>query len=145
MFYQILKHAHSAWRWAIVILMITAIVVALVNWVRKNKKTSHKINVYALISVHIQLIFGLVLYFVSPRVVFSASTMSERMLRFYTVEHFLLMVIAIVLLTIGYSKSKKRLGTWQYHRTIFVFYIIAFVLMLAGIPWPFMDLGGGWI
>ena len=98
-----------------------------------------------MVSLHIQLVFGLVLYFKSERVKFFDGWMKEEIFRFYGMEHILMMVIAITLVTIGYSKSKKQSVPAKKFKTIALWYSIALVLILAAIPWPFREaLGGQW-
>jgi len=55
------------------------------------------------------------------------------------------MLIAIALITIGYIKAKKAVDLAKQNRRILVFFIIALVLVLSRIPWPFMQYGGGWV
>jgi hypothetical protein len=87
---------------------------------------------------------GLVLYGISPKVVFNASSMESPILRFYLVEHVLLMLLGVTLITRGYLRMKKVLGSAAASRRIFWYYLTALILLLAGIPWPFMDYGGVW-
>jgi len=141
--YNILKHAHSGLRWLVLIALIAAIFNAFKNsntFTDKDKK----INLVALILTHTQLIIGLVLYFISDMVQFSSGTMSNKILRFYTVEHISLMLIAIALITVGYSKSKRAADDAKKFKSIRVFYLIGLILILISIPWPFRDLGAGW-
>jgi uncharacterized membrane protein len=58
--------------------------------------------------------------------------------RFYLVEHFLGMVIAIALVTIGHSKAKKQSESWAKHKLIFTYYTVALILILISIPWSRM-------
>lgn len=145
--YNFLNHAHSGWRWIVFLTLIIAIVHALINW-RSGKMYNFKDRkpaLFALIASHIQLIVGLVLYFVSPKVQFGSETMSNTMLRFYTVEHALIMIISIVLITVGFSKAKKQLDTNKAYKTVFWYYLIAFILILSRTPFPFQDYGvTGW-
>lgn len=146
-FSKILISSHSGWRWIVLVLLITAVVKAHIGW-KKNKPFTpgeKKIALFAMIAFHIQFLFGWILYFVSPKVQFMAETMSTKILRFFTVEHSLIMTIAMVVITIGHSKSKKKTDDTQKFRMIAIFYTIALALILAGIPWPFRtELGAGW-
>ena len=90
-------------------------------------------NLFTLISAHIQLLLGLVLYFVSPFVQFNSSTMKTGDLRYWTVEHITMMIIAIVLITIGHSKSKKAMLPAAKHKTIAIFYTIALAIIVLAI------------
>jgi hypothetical protein len=61
------------------------------------------------------------------------------------VEHILVMLIAIALVTIGYIKAKKATDPRKRNNKILVFFFIALILFLSRIPWPFLGYGGGWI
>lgn len=144
--YSILTHAHSGLRWLVLLFLVLAIVNAarkMGNAQASFGATDKRLSLFALIFTHIQLILGLILYFISPKVQFSAETMSDSILRFYTVEHLSLMLIAIVLITVGYSKAKRQEGGKKF-KTTFWYYLIGLVLILVSIPWPFRGLGAGW-
>ena len=70
--------------------------------------------------------------------------MKVELLRFYGMEHILVMIIAIVLVTIGHGKAKRALDVTKKHKTIILYYSIGLLLILASIPWPFRKLGAGW-
>ena len=145
--YSMLKHAHSGLRWAVLLLLLVAIINALSKW-RGGKQFAdgdRKIALFTMISAHVQLILGLILYFfLSPAVQFNENTMADKVLRFYSVEHLTIMLLAIAVITIGYSKAKKKLESAQKFRSVFVYYLIGLILILAGIPWPFRFPGAGW-
>jgi multisubunit Na+/H+ antiporter MnhB subunit len=44
-------------------------------------------------------------------------------------------VIAVALITIGYSRAKKLEESRNRFRSIYMFYGIAFILILSRIPW----------
>ena len=144
---SILTHAHSGLRWVALILLLLAIVNAFTS---KTYEKKHKmINLFAMVTLHTQLLIGLGLYFISPRVQFvkgwMSSEVAEGMYRFYNLEHILLMIISIVLVTIGHSKSKKGTTPEEKFKPIKLWYVIGLLLILAAIPWPFRTvLGGGW-
>jgi high-affinity Fe2+/Pb2+ permease len=123
-----------------------AIVNAAVKLSRKSTEEIKDcvINRLALIIMHIQLVLGLVLYFISPKVIFSASSMKDGFLRFFLVEHISLMIIAVILVTVGYVKSDRAEDMIKKNKRVLIYYSIAFVLILASIPWPFRPLGAGW-
>lgn len=141
-----LKHAHSGLRWVVLALLLVAIVNALSKWRGGKQYTDgdRKITLFTMISAHVQLILGLILYFISPAVQFNSATMSDKVLRFYSVEHLTIMILAIAVITIGYSQAKKKLEAAQKFRSTFTYYLIALLLILAGIPWPFRFPGAGW-
>lgn len=139
-----LLHFHSGWRWIVLITLLVAIINAFSNKNKPFVTSGKKPSLYALIAVHIQFLVGLILYFTSPKVVFSGSAMKDDVLRYFLVEHNLIMLIAIVLITIGYSRSKRLTDDAKKYRSIRLFYILGLVLILIGIPWPWMNLGTGW-
>jgi uncharacterized membrane protein len=141
---SILTHAHSGLRWVAIILLLLAIVNAFTS---KTFEKKHKmINLFTMITLHTQLIIGLIQYFItSGKVKFFDGWMKEAAYRFYGMEHLLGMLIAIVLITVGYSKSKRGTTDAEKFKSIKVFYLIGFILILASIPWPFRTaLGGSW-
>jgi uncharacterized membrane protein YwaF len=64
--------------------------------------------------------------------------------RFYTMEHISMMIIAIVLITIGMMRAKRAKSETKYFWSIFLFYLIALILILSAIPWPGGKFVGGW-
>ena len=138
-----LAHTHSGLRWVVLGLMIYA----LLNAFRKKEtyeKSDRLLNMFTMVSLHIQLVIGLVLYFTSSKVSFVEGWMKVKLLRFYGMEHILIMIIAIVLVTIGHGKAKRALDVTKKHKTIILYYSIGLLLILASIPWPFRKLGAGW-
>ena len=133
--YSFLQHLHSGFRYIVVVLIVLAALLALVNLMGKKPYTegNRKLNLFAMISAHTQLLIGIILYFVSPFVQFNSTTMKDPITRFFTVEHWLMMVIAIVLITVGHSKSKKATTPESKHKAIFIFYLLALIIICAGI------------
>lgn len=137
--YTGLTHAHSGWRWIVLTLLLYAILQALLQPSKKNK-----VPLWAMIATHVQLVFGFILYFISPKVQFTADTMKIALNRFYTVEHTTLMLLAVVVITLGYGKWKRADTPEKGAKKVLTFYLIGLLIMLAGIPWPFRNLGAGW-
>jgi cytochrome c biogenesis factor len=144
--YPIFLHAHSGLRWLVLIFIIIAIVNAAMRLKKGNAATCGdcSMNRLAMIAMHLQLLIGLVLYFISPKVVFEAASMQSPMLRFFLVEHIILMVAAVVLITIGYVKSDRAGEDRKKHRAVIIYYSISLFLILISIPWPFRGFGSGW-
>ncbi|HEY9116928.1 MAG TPA: cytochrome B [Roseivirga sp.] len=143
--YNGLVHAHSGLRWVVLILLLVAIFNAFSKkkagvWTAKDKK----ITLFTMIFTHLQLVLGLVLYFISEKVQFVEGFMKNPVYRFYAVEHISLMLIAIALITIGYSKSKRAETDAKKFGAVATFYLIGLILILISIPWPFRDLGAAW-
>ena len=141
--YTGLVHAHSGLRWLVLVLLLAAVFVSISRWQGNKPFTdgNRKLYLFTLISVHLQLVLGLILYFISPKVNFDA--LSNKVIRFYTVEHSSIMLLAIVLITVGYSRGKRASSDTQKHRLVGIFYGIGLGLILVGIPWAFRGLGAG--
>ncbi|MEO8886751.1 MAG: cytochrome B [Mucilaginibacter sp.] len=131
--YNIIQHLHSGFRYVVLVLLILAIIQSLIGWINKSPYTegNRKINLFTLISVHTQLLIGIVLYIISPMVRFNSETMKNSTLRYFAVEHWVGMVIAIVLITIGHSKSKKIVLPEVKHKTIALYYLIALLIVVG--------------
>jgi uncharacterized membrane protein len=133
--YSFFQHLHSGFRYVVLVLIVAAALGALIGLISKKpySEGNRKLNLFALISAHTQLLIGIILYFVSPFVKFNSTTMKDPITRFFTVEHWVMMVIAIVLITVGHSKSKKATSPEAKHKAIFIFYLLALVIISAGI------------
>jgi hypothetical protein len=133
--YSFTKDLHSGFRYVVFILVLVAIIQSVIGWLGRKPYTevNRKINLFALISAHVQLLIGIVLYFLSPYVQFNSATMKNDTTRYFTVEHWVMMLIAIVLITIGHSKSKKKVLPEAKHKTIAIFYLIAFLVIIGAI------------
>ncbi len=144
--FEILKHAHSGWRWIVLGLLIYAIFNAFTKWQsgKSFEEKDRKVNLFTMVSANIQFLFGLILYFISPMVQFGSETMSNKVTRFFTVEHFAMMFIAIALISIGNSMSKKATEDSVKFKKTFIFFLIALIVILLAIPWPFRGFGNAW-
>ncbi|MVZ67638.1 hypothetical protein GQF61_17465 [Sphingobacterium sp. DK4209] len=131
-----MKHLHSTLAVVLLIALIIAIVITLVNYAG-NKAYNRKIALIGLISAHLQLVIGAVLYFTSPLGLssFSGENMKNSLSRLYFLEHPLMMIIAIVLITMGYSKAKKIADAKKANQTVLIFYILGLIFILSRIPW----------
>lgn len=140
--YKAVLSLHSYWAYLVLLVLIIATVNAIIKTLgdKEYGANDFRKSLFTLIVSHIQLLIGLVLYFVSPRLqLFSESGMGEIMKdsvnRLYLVEHPLVNIVAVALITIGYSKHKKKLTSKAKLKTIAIFYSIALVLFLSRIPW----------
>ena len=106
--------------------------------------SDNKISLFLMISAHTQLLVGIILYFVSPFVQFSGAAMKDDQLRFFTMEHTVMMLIAIVLITLGRILSKKATEDAGKFKKLFWFNLIALLVILAAIPWPFGHVARPW-
>jgi heme A synthase len=140
--YATVQFIHSYWAYLVLLVLFIASINAIIGFA-SNKEyaaTNFRIALFTLITSHIQLLIGIVLYFVSPY--FSVlleegmgKVMPDPTLRLYLVEHPLIMIIAVALITIGYSKHKSKLTSKPKFKILAIFYTIALILMLSRIPW----------
>ena len=93
---------------------------------------------------------GLALYFFGPRgynavkdAADMGAVMKEPFTRFFGVEHITGMLIAIILIHVGKAQARKRISDRAKHKRTLIFYLIALLLILATIPWPFRQIGAG--
>jgi hypothetical protein len=144
--YPILTPIHSFLRWALLILLLAVIFKSLQGMMSKRAFTpsDNKINLYLFISAHTQLLVGIILYFVSPFVKFGGDSMKDSEIRFFTMEHTTMMLIAIVLITMGRIMSKKAPTDAGKFKRLFWFNFIALLIIFAAIPWPFMHVARPW-
>jgi hypothetical protein len=135
--YEIIQKAHSGWAYLVLLLLLVACVNSLLGLFSKKEfgKQNRLVALLALIAVHTQLLFGLVLYFVSPFGKAALGEMHDATLRLTSLEHPLINIIAIILVTIGWSKHKKKLAAADKFKSIAVFYSLGLVLILSMIPW----------
>jgi len=140
--YEIVKILHSYWAYLVLLILVLASINALIKFLGKKEfhAKDFRISLFALIVSHIQLLLGLLLYFVSPRLQMWSESgmggiMKDSVNRLYLVEHPLINIIAVALITIGYSKHKKKLTSTPKFKMLAIFYTIALVCYLSRIPW----------
>jgi hypothetical protein len=144
--YTGLVHLHNVLRWVVLILLVIAILRHLAGFTGKKPFTNgdRKVDLFLMISAHIQLLLGLYQWFVGPwglKLIQNVEggmgeIMRNPAYRFWTVEHNTGMLIAIILITIGRGVVKKNIPDISKHRRAFWFFLVALVLILASIPWP---------
>lgn len=144
--YTGLLHLHSVLRYIALILLLIVLVKSFIGWQSRQTfgRAEDKLSLFLMISVHIQLVLGILLYFYSPVVNFSA--MSDPVRRYWSVEHMTLNLIAITLITLGRTRMKKVTANLPEvkHRTLFVFTLIgALVLVVSLLMMPDRSFFGG--
>ncbi len=139
--YQILRSAHSGWRYIVLLLLVIAVGKALFGWLGKKPYTEgdRKLNVFTLISAHIQLLIGLALYFLGD---WYKADSSNAVGRYWKIEHISMMIVAIILITVGNAKSKKAIEAVAKHRTISIFFGLALIIIIVTILLMVKDVPG---
>ncbi len=144
-----LLHLHNLLRWIILVLLVVSILKSYNGW--KSNKTfmagDKKIWLFTLISAHITLLLGLYQWtlgrfglftYVKPE---GVSMMKDSTLRFYQMEHPVMMIIAIVLITLAYGNAKKAVPDDQKFKKAFQLFSVALIVILLAVPWPFREIG----
>lgn len=133
--YNGLLIAHSYLRYIILILLIVVIVTSLIGLMHKKPyaNTDDKLSLVLFISTHIQLLIGLILFFVSPAVQFSGAAMKDATTRYWLVEHNTAMIIAIVFITLARTTSKKMTVSEARHKRMLIFNLIALAIIVLTI------------
>jgi uncharacterized membrane protein len=131
--YTGLLHTHSALRYVVLIGLLIVIVTSLLGWMNRKPytNTDNKLSLILFIATHTQLLVGLILYFVSPFVKFGETTMSDKMTRYWSVEHIFGMLVAVVLITVARSTSKRMTDDNARHKRMFIFNFVALVVIVA--------------
>lgn len=134
---------HSLLRWFVLAALLFALYRAYKGWFGKTPytPTDDKARLFSVIGVHTQLIIGILLFSVSPLISTFFSDFKENVsvkaLRFFAMEHNIMMLLAIVLITIGSAKVKRQTTDEAKFKTLAVWFTIGLVIILASIPWPF--------
>lgn len=133
--YSGLFHTHSLLRYFILAALVVVIVKALLSIVNKQPytKLDNRIGLYLFIFTHMQLLIGLILYFVSPFVKFGSDTMSDKATRYWTVEHITAMIIAIVLITLARTSLKRMTDDSAKHRRTLIYNAMALAIIVGTI------------
>jgi len=135
--YYFIQKFHSGWAYLALLVLVIAVVSFLSGLVSKKEFTAvnRKIALVTLIVIHIQLLVGLLLYFVSPLGFASLGQMADKALRLTSLEHPIINIIAIALITIGWSKHKKLFASASKFKIFSIYYGLGLLLILSRIPW----------
>ncbi len=132
-----MKMIHSYWAYLVLIILIIAAINALMGLTSKRefKDKDLRISLFALIVMHIQLLIGLGWYFMSPAYHSLKEIGVDTTNRLLAVEHPAMMILAIILVTVGWSTHKKQTTDEGKFKKIAIFYGVALLLVLSRIPW----------
>jgi hypothetical protein len=144
--YTILLALHSGFRWFV----LTSILFTLFNaykgwWFHKKYTAFDNYTRHATATLaHIQLALGISLYFISPVIDYFIKNFREaihqRELRFFGLEHSSMMLLAILILTIGSIKAKRKSTDKEKFKTIALWFSLSLFILLTSIPWAFSPL-----
>jgi len=135
--YETIQSVHSILAYAALGLLVLASINAIFGLTSKKlfSEKDLRLSLFTLIICHIQLLVGLILYFVSPLGSAQLGNMKDAAMRLTSLEHPLINIIALVLITIGWSKHKKEESNNGKFKKIAVFYTLGLVLILSRLPW----------
>ncbi len=143
-----LLHLHNLLRWIILVLLIVSIYKSYTGW-KGGKPFSagdKKVWLFTMIVSHITLLLGLYQWLLGRYGIFSyvrpegISMMKDPYLRFFQMEHPVSMVLAIVMVTLGHGMAKKNVDDNTKYKKAFRYFLLALVLILVAVPWPFREL-----
>ena len=138
-----IQHLHGTLRWVVLILLILSIVKAFsgMSSGRSFADSDRKHGLFTMISLHLQLVLGFVLYFAKgwSAKLGEPGTMADTVLRFFSLEHMATMTLAVVLGTLGYSLAKRADEDRSKFRRQAIWFTVALLLILSSIPWPFRE------
>lgn len=144
-----LLHLHSFLRWVILLLLLIAIFKSIGVGSRPFTNGHRKAGLFLMIAVDIEFLIGLIQWVTGAfglktiQAQGMSAVMQNATLRFFAVEHITMMLIAVVLIHIGKSFAKKNISDRKKHRKTVLFYVLALIVILAAIPWPFREIGAG--
>lgn len=130
--YPHLLMTHSWMRYVLLILLVWAIIKAF-QGKSSGDAFNNKLRLFTVIAAHIQLVLGLVMCAVHP-------DMKALMHTFMGQVHILGMIVAVVIITIGSAKAKRQTTDQDKWKTLFTWFLIALILILIMVPWPFSPL-----
>lgn len=135
--YSFLQNCHVILGILVLLLLAATVINSVIGINSKKEFTAgdRKIALFGLIFTHLQLVVGLIFYFVSPFGKAAFGNMKDAALRLTSLEHPLINLIAIVLITIGWSKHKRLSESSAKFKTFAIFYGIGLLLILIRIPW----------
>jgi mannose/fructose/N-acetylgalactosamine-specific phosphotransferase system component IID len=144
--YETLLALHSLIRWLVLVSLLFAMYRAYNGLVTKKifSRFDNAVRHWTATIAHIQLVLGLWLYFISPIINYFWSNFNDavhqREVRFFGMEHSLMMFIAIIVITIGSAKAKRKETDREKFKTLLTWYSIGLLIILASVPWAFSPL-----
>ena len=144
--YSTLLALHSLTRWLVLIFLLYSIYRSFIGY-KCNKlfsKTDNAFRHWTATIAHIQLVLGLWLYFISPIIDYFLhhykDAVHQREIRFFGMEHSIMMIIAIVMITVGSAKAKRKLTDKEKFKTMAIWFTVGLLIILTSIPWAFSPL-----
>lgn len=140
--YNLTLILHNLFRWIILIVGVLAVIRAFIGWFGKKEWASidDRLGLWFTVSMDIQLLLGLLLYFVFSPITKTAfqdfgAAMADSDLRYFAIEHIMMMVIAVILVHIGRALSRGADTDNGKFKRVAIFFTLGLLVVLAAIPW----------
>jgi len=148
--FSVLLQLHNILRWVILVLLMISIIQSFIGWNKRRelREGDAKLWLFTMISVHTTLLIGLILLLFGRYGILSSglpegvNLMKDKFYRFFWVEHPVGMLIATALITMGRGVVKKQITDPLKYKRAFWLFVLALVIILATIPWPFREIVG---
>jgi len=144
-FYNVMLHAHSVGRWIVLLLLLFAIINSLLAGNRPFIKSDNRLGLLLTIFADLMLLIGAYLWYAGNwgykliQTNGMNAVMKNTAMRFFAVEHLAGMLIAIILIHIGKAQGRRKISDKSKHVRTMLFYLVALLIILASIPWPFRE------
>jgi hypothetical protein len=138
-----LLSAHSIVRWFVLVFGVVAVGYGLVGWLGKRtwSEGDARYGRWFSITVDIQALLGLVLYFTAGWFGHMLESGVTRQLRFFAIEHLIMMLIALVLVHVGVISVRRAESDAGKHRRATIWFGLSLLVILMAIPWPWLEYG----
>ncbi|NBC28134.1 MAG: hypothetical protein GVY08_14825 [Bacteroidetes bacterium] len=137
--YTGIKHLHSFFAYILLAAIIFSLGYAIYKFVTKSPfdKSAQKMSMVGFIASHLQFLIGLIVYVVSPVGItnFSGEAMGDSLSRLYLLEHPLMMILGVVLISFGYVRAKKPGDDARRYKIVIIYYTLGLIAILSRIPW----------
>lgn len=147
--YNGMLHLHSFLRWVLLILLVLAVIKNLTDRHKPFAAGHKKVALFTLICADLLLLIGLYQWVAGHwgleaiKQAGMGELMKNPVARFFAVEHFAGMLIAIILIHVGFTYTKKNINDSVKHKRVLLYYALALLIILISIPWPFRAVGTG--
>lgn len=150
--YDVVLSLHNILRWVVIIVAVLALIrMYFGGWAGRKafSRADDRASLLFVLMLDIQLLLGIILYvFLSPTTMAlldGSSGMSAPLTRYFGAEHAALMLVAVIVAHVGRAQAKKAPDARARFRRTAIWFTVALVLLLAGIPWPFMPIARPWL
>ncbi|RNC80037.1 MAG: hypothetical protein ED557_12975 [Balneola sp.] len=141
--YHVLLTSHSIFRWLVLISLLISIVLGIRGWVTKKKfdTVDNRFRHWTITLTHIQFLIGIILYPISPIIRYFFENFGDAVkisdIRFFGMEHPIMMILAVGLITFGSSSAKRNTDDLAKFKTMTIWFSIGLIIILVNIPWEF--------